>query len=457
MYFKKSKFLVVGISKSGFSACNALLNLGAECYIFDDNPSETTLKLMDQLVQNGAKMVDRVEIEDVVKNIDVAVISPGVPIDNEIPILCRKNKKNVIGELELSYYLINSPIIAITGTNGKTTTCSLVNHVLKSANLNSYLVGNVGTPVCSKVSELNFDSVAVTEVSSFQLETVVKFTPHVACVLNVSPDHLSRHYNMENYVYLKSKLLHNLRESEFAVLNEDDQAVRDFASKTRAKVVFVSILKQTHGAYIFENTVYWKGEEIIKVDQINLKGGHNLQNVLACVCICKIMDIPNETICEGIKTFKGVAHRQQEICCCNGVRYVNDSKSTNPDSTYQALQNGCENVILLLGGRYKNSGYEKLFDYISKCKAVKNIIIFGQSREELYKIAMQSGLKQVNCVQNFEFAVRLAFVLEQSGDVVLLSPACSSFDEFSGFEERGERFISLVNEHVLQSVCNDEN
>lgn len=454
MYFKRSKFLIVGISKSGFSVCNALLNLGATCYIYDDNPNNVSLKLIEKLIQSGAKEAEKTKIEEVIQDIDVAVISPGVPIDNEIPILCRKNKKNVIGELELGSYLIKSPIIAVTGTNGKTTTCALVDHVLKTAELNSYLVGNVGTPISSMASKLDDDAVAVVEVSSFQLETIVKFTPHIACVLNVTPDHLSRHYNMENYIYLKQKLLQNLRESEYAVLNEDDKTVKGFETKTRAKVIYFSMINKTDGAYLYENTLYWKNEEIIAVDKLGISGGHNIQNALACICICKLMGIENSVISDALSTFKGVRHRQQEIENYSGIRYVNDSKSTNPDATCQALQSVNGNIILLIGGMYKNSGYDELFKKIAECENVKCVVCFGQSREELYKIANANEIKNVNCVSNFELAVRFAFAIEEVGDTILLSPACSSFDEFSGYEERGERFISLVREHISRLKSN---
>ena len=448
MYFLSSKFLIVGMSKSGIAACDALLNLGAVCYIFDEREGFFEDERVKALLARGALLVGQDVIEERVKEIDVAVISPGVPIDNRIPILCRKNKKNVIGELELAYYLIKSPIIAATGTNGKTTTCSLVHHVLSVAGKKSYLVGNVGTPACSRVSELDFDAIAVTEISSFQLETTAKFTPHIACVLNLSPDHLSRHYNMENYAYLKSKLLHNLRESEYAVLNEDDLAVKEFSAKTRGKVIYFSMMKQVEGAYLSNGYLCWQNQEIIGINELGLKGGHNVQNALACICICKLMGIDDEQIKTGLATFKGVIHRQQEIACKNSIVYINDSKSTNPDSTVQAINSANENTLILIGGRYKGVGYEQLFKFIKECERIKGVIVYGQSREELFRIALAEGITNVSCVKDFNSAVKFAFAIEQSGDTVLLSPACSSLDEFSGYEERGERFIALVEEHV---------
>lgn len=450
MYFKKSKFLIVGISKSGYSACSALLDLQAECYIYDDNITNNNQKLIDELCARGATLVTDEQVKHTLELVDVVILSPGVPIDNEIPISARKLKKNVIGEMELASYLINAVIIAVTGTNGKTTTCSMINHVLQCDGQRSHLLGNVGVPLSSKARKLDYDDIAVVEVSSFQLETISRFTPHVACVLNISPDHLSRHYNMENYVYLKSKLLRNLKESEYAVLNDDDTVVKEFATKTRANIIYFSLQRQVNGAYLFNDCLYWKGELIIEINKLQISGGHNLMNALATICVCKVLGICNESIALALASFKGVMHRQQEVCSINGVKYVNDSKATNPDSTINAINTINSNTILLLGGCDKGSGYERLFKQIASNEMITQVILFGQSREKLHTIATNQGVKSLSLVADFETAVKLSFLLEQKGDTILLSPACSSFDEFSGYEERGDKFIQLVRQRELQ-------
>lgn len=453
MYLKRTKFLIVGISKSGYFATKLLLSKGAECYIYEKDQNGRAKKFIDELILTGATIINGENLQDAIERIDVVVLSPGIAIDSEIPIMARRLKKNIIGELELGYYFCPQTIIAITGTNGKTTTCSLVDFVLNKAKINSCLAGNIGIPLCSQCENAQNYQVAVTEVSSYQLETIAKFTPHIACVLNVSPDHLSRHYNMDNYLYLKSRILKNLRESEFAVLNWDDERIREFSINTRAQCVYFSLTEEIDGAFYKEGAIYWKGELIINAEEIALKGGHNLQNVLACVCICKLMGVEKEIIKEGLEQFKGVKHRMQIITEKKGVTFINDSKATNPDSTLSAISSMESSFILLIGGQEKGEGYENLFDKISKCEKIKEVIIFGESREKLYKIASQKQVKRISLTSCFDSAVKFGFEIAKKGESLLLSPACASFDEFSGFEERGERFIELVEEKTENKKC----
>ncbi len=447
MYLKRSKFLIVGISKSGYFATKLLLSKGAECYIYDKDQNGIAKKFIEELCEKNANLVNGENVEDVISRVDTVVLSPGIPIDNEIPIMARRMKKNIIGELELASYFINSPLVAITGTNGKTTTCSLVDHALKKANIKSYLAGNVGIPLSSYCDNEECE-IGVVEVSSFQLETVARFCPHIACVLNISPEHLNRHYQMENYVYLKSRLLKNLRESEYAVLNYDNEKIREFSINTRGQIVYFSMCEEVDGAYYLNNKIYWKGDFIVEANEISIKGGHNIQNVLACICICKLLGVEKEVIREAIKEFKGVKHRLQKITEKDEVLYINDSKSTNPDSTFAASVAMKKPFILLFGGQDKGSGYEKLFFDLSANEKLKEIVIYGASRDKLYKAASEKLRKNINLTTDFERAVKLAFACVSKGDAILLSPGCSSFDEFSGFEERGEKFIEMVNAHV---------
>ncbi len=442
MYLKRDKFLIVGISKSGYSSCKLLLSKGAECYIYDKEQSVKVKKYIDELANCGAKLVNGENIEDVISLCDTIVLSPGIPIDNSIPVSARRQKKNIIGELELGGYFTSGPLIAITGTNGKTTTSYLTEYILQSSGLKCYTAGNIGIPLCDVCCKKTEEEIGIIEVSSFQLETVARFTPHVACILNITPDHLSRHYNMDNYVYLKSRILRNLRESEYAVLNADDARIVEFSMNTRAKIVFFSMTKEVDGAYVKDGKVYWKGEYLFDVDLISLKGGHNIQNVLASVCICKIFGVEKSIIRDRISDFKGVKHRLQEVAEINGVKYINDSKSTNPDSTKAAVRSFTGETILLIGGKYKQEGYKELFIEIKD--KVKEIILYGENRKQLYDYALEEGINKVSVIENFVNAVRFASIIAQGGDTVLLSPACSSFDEFSCFEERGERFIEIV-------------
>ena len=448
MYFKRSKFLIVGISKSGFSACKLLLSKGAECYVFDHNQNGVNQNLIEELLSLGAKSTNRENIEDVISLCDVVILSPGIPIDNEIPILARRMRKNIIGEVELGSYFTKGAIVGVTGTNGKTTTCSLIDYILKKAQFDSFLVGNIGTPICKECEKTQENSISVVEVSSYQLETIAKFAPHIACVINISPDHLSRHYNMENYIYLKSRILRNLRESEYAVLNADDQRIKEFSTQTRGKAIYFSMVGKVEGAYLLENKIYWNGDLILDAGEIALKGGHNIQNALVAVCVCKLLGVEKQIIADGLRTFKGVKHRIQVIESDDGITYINDSKATNPNSTISAISMMKERFILLLGGREKGGGYEELFNKIKENRLVKEVILYGEARYFLYEISKKEEIGEVCVVNNLQRAVRLALSNISKGEVLLLSPACASFDEFEGYEERGERFIELINEHI---------
>ena len=269
--------------------------------------------------ERGATVIYKSEINELLGEITMVVLSPGVAIDHDIPVRARKLGKRIIGELELASEFCISPIVAVTGTNGKTTTCSMIDDILKSGGVKSVLCGNVGTPFSSVLDKLGYDSVAVAEVSSFQLETTARFTPHIAVVTNITPDHLSRHYNMENYIYLKSKLLSNLRESEYAVLNYDDKIVRNFSEKTKGKTVYFSAENEVNGAYVSDGAIFYKGKSLAELSSLPVSGEHNVYNLLAAVCVAEIMGLTDEAIFEGIRGFKGVKHRIQYVKTVAGV------------------------------------------------------------------------------------------------------------------------------------------
>ncbi len=443
MYLEKDTFLVVGISKSGVAATNFLLSRGVKCYIVDEITSDGVLASINMLEQKGAVTVSADHIEEIIQEVDIVVISPGVPIDNKIPVCAKKYGKRIIGELELGYIFSNCPIIAVTGTNGKTTTCSLIADILTRAKIKNYLVGNIGIPYTSKINDMGYNTVAVTEVSSFQLESMSSFTPHVAVVTNISEDHLSRHYNMQNYIYLKSKILYNLRESEYAVLNYDDYVTRNFAEKTKGKIIYFSTKEKIDGVYIEDGIIYYKGLPVMEKNLINIKGEHNLYNILAAVAVCKAIKIPDSDIAEGIIEFKGIKHRIEFIKNVNGIDFYNDSKATNVDSTLKALNSMEKNTVLILGGKDKGQSYDELFSECKKRNVVKTVL-YGETRYKMIKSAERAEYKNFCVATNLFSAVKLAYNEAKEGECVLLSPACSSFDEFSGFEERGEKFCQIV-------------
>lgn len=442
MYLKQDKFLVVGISKSGVSASEFLLLRGAKCYLYDDSDSQRVIDDCRRLEDLGGVYVSREEVFDLIGEIDVVVLSPGVAIDHDIPLKAKKLKKRIIGEMELSSLFIHNPIIAITGTNGKTTTSYMIDSLLKSANIDSRLCGNVGTPM-SSLKDLEEDSVIVAETSSFQLETVSSFTPHISVVTNITPDHLSRHYNMENYTFIKSKILMNLRESEHAVLCYDDPIVMKMSEKVRAKVTFFSTKSRVNGAYVEDGTVYYKGKAVIEASELPVSGEHNLLNFLASLCVAKIMGVSDNDISQGVKSFKGVKHRIQFVASIGGVDYYNDSKATNADATEKAIDSMTKGTVLILGGKDKGLEFNGLFERIKSSK-VRTVVLTGESRYRLLQSARAVGFESVSVAEDFFVAITLASIIAKEGECVLFSPACSSFDRFKDFEERGDEFMRFV-------------
>ena len=442
MYYKNTTFLVAGLQKSGFSASKMLINLGAKVYIYDKrktNQIESNIKLLENL---GATLIE--DYNKAVEFCDVLVISPGVPIDSEICKTFKNANKRIIGELELSSMQIKTPIIAVTGTNGKTTVCSLIHSALNKSGYKTTLAGNIGTPLSDIIESCNQSEFSVVEVSSYQLETTCLFCPHVSVFLNLTEDHLERHYTLENYALVKSKILLPLRESEFAVLNFDDKIVKEMAGVTRGKVLYFSTKQKVDGAYIENDSIYFMGEKILEIAELNLKEPHNIENALATVCALKAVRVSNEDIKKSLSEFKGVKHRLEKVHELNGVTFVNDSKSTNPASSIKAIQSLKTPAVLILGGSEKNLDYTELFEKIKSSKKVKWTVITGSFAGGLLNYAVKVGVDKITSVKEFKDAVVTAYKLCSKNDTVLLSPGTASFDEFSSFEERGERFVEIV-------------
>lgn len=443
MYYRKTVFLVVGISKSGMGAAELLLSRGAKCYVYDDSDNDKVRENLSALAEKGAIAADRSEVFGLLRKIDVVVLSPGVAIDHEIPLAAKKLGKKITGELELASSECLSPIIAVTGTNGKTTTCTMIKAVLDAAGVKNELCGNIGTPLSSVLNKLDRDTVVVAETSSFQLETVRTFKPHIAVITNVTPDHLSRHYNMENYLFVKSKILLNLTESEYAVLCYDDPLVKNLDEKTRGKVVYFSTKEEVNGAYLSEGKIFYKGKFIADASELAISGEHNAYNALATVCVAEIMGVNESAIVDSLKTFKGVKHRIQFVKTVSGVDYYNDSKATNIDATVKAVATMVKPTVLIVGGKDKGLDFDKLFDGIAGSE-VKAVVATGESAFRIIESAKKCNFPSISMASEFSVAVALASYIAQNGDAVLLSPACSSFDRFTDFEERGDYYIKLV-------------
>lgn len=444
MFIKNQKFLVLGISKSGVAVAKTVINNGAKCYVFDDFNNEKANANIAELEKVGAVRVNKEMAIEILKEIDVLVLSPGVPINHEIAVSAKKYGKKIMGELEFGALLLTPPIVAVTGTNGKTTTVSMIENILTSSSIKNRAVGNIGKPITAEINEVDRDTVLVTEVSSFQLESISQFCPHVACVLNISPDHLERHYSMENYVFLKRRIFKNQTESEYAVLNFDDVTVRSFAQGLRSKVVWVSIKEKVDGVYVEDGKIKYKGETVINESEL-LQGVHNEYNSMFAIAVCKLLGLKTDDIKNSLASFKGIRHRLELVCEVDGVKYYNDSKSTNTASTISAINAVEAPKILILGGSEKGESYDNLFDEIKRCN-VKHAILTGASRINMLNAASEKGYNDISVTEDFYSAIKIAVAFSDEGDAVLLSPACASFDRFSSYEERGDAFVSALEE-----------
>lgn len=453
MYPSQQVFFVLGLSRSGKAATEFLLELHAKVYIYDDLSNERIEQVSVELQNKGAKRIEKTDLEKMATYCDVLVLSPGIPIDHPVAIAFKRNGKAVVGESELAARFMKCPTVAITGTNGKTTTVSMLADALNKGGLTAKACGNIGTPM------LDFrhltSEIAVAEISSFQLETLNSLKPHVAVILNITEDHLNRHYSMENYVFLKGKLLKNLTASEYAVLNYDDGIVRNFSNKTKAKVVFFSIRERVNGGYYENGALYFGKEKIMDVEDLSIGGLHNVQNALAVICVAKIFGVSTQAIVSALTEFKGIRHRIEQVAEVNGITYIDDSKGTNVDATIKAIACMKAETILLLGGKDKGYDYTKLFQNLSKSKVV-HTVIYGENKYSLLKCARSCGYERVTMCDGMEFAVKVATLKAKSGQTVLLSPASASFDEFASYEERGDKFVEIVNSFIKETDIEED-
>lgn len=442
MYPKKQTFLVFGLSRSGRASAEFLCKKGACVYVYDDNTGERIENLLKELEKIGAKRVDKEDLKKMPQICDVLVISPGIPIDHPLAVAFKRNGKGVIGESELAARYMKCPILAVTGTNGKTTTVSMLTQVLQKGGYSAKSCGNIGTPMLD-FYHMSEDEIAVAEISSFQLETLRSLRPHIAVVLNVTEDHLNRHYNMENYVFLKRKIMKNLTEAEYAVLNYDDPITRGFAENAKCKILYFSVKERVYGAYYEKGDLYFGKEKIMSARDLPADGLHNVQNALAVIVCAKIMGVKTEDIVSGLSEFKGIEHRIQKIAEIDGVSYVDDSKGTNVDATVKAVETMKTDTVLLLGGKDKGYDYGKLFRLL-KTSRVVHAVLYGENRYALLKNAREEGYENITLCDRFAFAVKIASLKAERGQTVLLSPASASFDEFASYEERGEKFVEFV-------------
>ena len=445
MNIKDKKVLLVGLAKTGVSTIKKLDKLGASIVVTDIKPKEKLEDILSQL--NGLNNVEYIlgsHPEDI-SDIDLTIVSPGVPLD--LPFIEKLKESNVkiIGEVELAYTLSNNPIfVGITGTNGKTTTTSLVGEIFKEANRDTYIVGKIGNPVIDTVDYTDKNSVLVTELSSFQLESIDTFRPKVSSILNITEDHLNRHHTMENYINAKARIFENQEKSDFSILNYDDSIVRNLNKNNNASILYFSRQEKIdQGVYLDENnniviSIDGKQITVLNRNELSLPGDHNLENAMAAILMTYVVGVDLEVIKHVLITFKGVEHRLEFVTNKNGIMFVNDSKGTNPDSTIKAIGSYERPIILIAGGMDKHSDFTDMM----KCatKNVKELVLLGETADKIEASARKEGLENITKVKNMEEAVKKAYELAKDGDVVLLSPGCASWDMYPNFEARGLDF-----------------
>lgn len=442
------KILVLGGGVSGLAAAAFLQKKGAAVTLADNKTKEQVSGEVLALGDTGVQLHLGGMPEDVAVY-DLAVISPGLPLDSPIAEKLQAAAVPIVGELELAYLFSHSPYLAITGTNGKTTTTTLLGYILEQARVDRIVGGNIGTPLVERVEALADDAYIVAEVSSFQLETTTAFHPKAAAYLNLTPDHMNRHYTMENYGNIKAKIFANQGADDVAVLNYDDEKVRAYAEQIKSEVFFFSRKSMPeNGIYAKDGAIFitrgGRTEKLIDIDDIFIKGGHNVENVMAASAMAYVIGIDIKVIRESLISFRGVEHRQEYVREKDGVLYINDSKGTNPDSTLQALLAYDRPMVLLLGGYNKKSSFDLLLPLIKE--KVHHVVILGETSEIIKEMLDKNGYENYALAgSDFERAVSLAVGFAKPGDVVMLSPACASWDMFKCFEDRGDLFKKLVN------------
>jgi UDP-N-acetylmuramoylalanine--D-glutamate ligase len=444
MDLANKRVLVVGLGKSGVASALFLQARGAKVTVSDSKPQDQLGEEIPVLLDHGIAVETGGHGERTFRGQDLIVVSPGVPVDSPPLVQARALGEPVIGEIELASQFLPKNIVAITGSNGKTTTTTLAGEIIAAGGFSTAVGGNIGTPAISLVEQAKPETVVVLEVSSFQLETIRTFRPKVAVVLNITPDHLDRHRTFEAYTNAKARIFENQRPEDFAVLNADDVASAALASRSQAQVFWISHKKEVkQGTYVRDGRIFFrdsKGQhEIMQTSEIPLKGGHNVENVLAAVCVGALTGCDAGSIATAVRNFKAVEHRLEYVATIRGVEYYNDSKATNVDATIKALESFPANVHLILGGKDKDSDYTQLNDLLKQ--RVKRVYTIGAAAE---KIESQIKGVEFDHSETLETALRRASAIAASGDVVLLAPACASFDQFQNYEHRGRVFKEVV-------------
>lgn len=439
--YENKKVLVMGLAKSGKAAARLLRQLNAQVVINDRNPLEGNLDAKEMLAEGFEVIAGSHPLELLDRGFDLIVKNPGIPY-RKVPLLMEAMKRQIpiLTEVQLAYDICEAPFIGITASNGKTTTTTLIYEMLKESNLNPLIAGNIGEVASVVAQQATKDQVLVTELSSFQLMGIDTFNPKISLLLNITEAHLDYHTDIEEYRQAKLNVIANQQADQFCVYNVDDEVIVHGLSRTNATCVPFSLSKVVDGAYLLDGSVYFKDEKIIEANSILLKGDHNLQDVLGAVAVSKLYGCDTEAIKRVLMRFVGVKHRLQYVDEVNGVKYYNNSKATNVIATQTALKAFDDSIILLAGGLDRQHDLIGLVPYFPKIKA---IVTFGETKQRFKALADEHSMPCL-VVESLDQAVIEASALATSGDHVLLSPACASWDQYPNFEMRGDHFIELV-------------
>ena len=449
MELTKKCVLVFGTGISGIGAAHLLLARGAEVILYDGNTEKDKDALLAEFPAGSKVRIVLGELPEAeMEQLDLVVMSPGVPCDLPVVLAMKGKGIRIWGEVELAYECGKGDVLAVTGTNGKTTTTSLLGAIMQAYHPEVYIVGNIGNPYTEAAPKMTDDAVTVAEISSFQLETIEKFAPKVSAILNITPDHLNRHHTMEEYIRVKELITKNQTKSDTCVLNYEDEILREFGKTLHTKVIYFSSLhKLEKGMYLDDGEICYRDEngvqKLCRTTELNLPGRHNHENVMAAAAMALAYGVPLEVIRKVVCAFKAVEHRIEFVTEKNGVVYYNDSKGTNPDAAIKGIQ-AMDRPTLLIGGGYdKGSSYSEWIQAFDG--KVKYLVLIGQTREKIAAEAKALGFTDIVFADSLAEAVQFCADHAKKGDAVLLSPACASWGMFPNYEVRGRMFKELVN------------
>lgn len=451
MEFKNKDVLVIGMGISGVGAAALLCDAGARVMLFDSN-EKLTMEEAEKKLTEGVKADIYIGTlpDEAAKKAELVVVSPGVPTDTPFIDSFRERNVPIWSEIELAYHSAKGKLIAITGTNGKTTTTALTGQIMKDYMDSVFVVGNIGTPYTLEAGKTTEESVTVAEISSFQLETIHDFKPDASAILNITPDHLNRHHTMEAYVAVKESIARNQDKSSRCILNYEDPYTREFGNRVSAEpFYFSSARKLEKGIYLEGDTIVLadgKIQPLLNIHEMKLLGTHNVENVMAAIALTYSMGVPLASIIATVKEFRAVEHRIEYVATKKGVEYYNDSKGTNPDAAIKGIQAMNRPTILIGGGYDKGNTYDEWIEAFDG--KVKYLVLLGQTREAIAECAKAHGFTNIILADSLEEVVSICAEKAQPGDAVLLSPACASWGMFPNYEVRGKQFKELV--HKLE-------